>query len=118
MLRPTPYQQIVAAIRFGIQLKPSGKMQWTANVTALAPWPSGDQHVSVFPIEADSDLAAARIAAESVARRVYGENWMVGPINRIDGETSPLFRASAGSYHNGRITGSTLQVLVREYAAK
>lgn len=114
--RLAPWQRNVIALARGILLRPSGKMKWIANIRVLAAKGSEREDWGVYPIEADSEIDAARSGAMSVAKALYGAEAQVGFVNPTD---PPLYMATVGLYQGEGVTkGKSLSVLVREYNGK
>jgi hypothetical protein len=113
MKRLAPWQRNMIALAHGVILKPSGQMKWIANIVVEAPTPESSTDYGLFPIEADSEGDAARSAAYTIAKELYGEHASVG-FMQSDGEN--FFRASIGTYVGGGIIqGTSLSILIREY---
>ena len=93
-------------------------MQYLANVTKLAATPQGAEYMSLFPIEAENEIGAARIAAEQCAKAIY-RGWTHGGPEPIAGFIQPqddnLFLANVGECRNGVTRGCSLSILIREY---
>ena len=91
-------------------------MRYIANCTVLATTPQASKHFDLWPLEAENEIAAARMAAEGVAKAVYGAFGAASSVEPQDDDEN-LFLASVGEYHNGVTRGSTLSILIREYHA-
>ena len=107
------FERIRAAVKFGLIIKPSGNMRWIANVTVLYTFPSQYRDMNLFPIPADSEIDAARWAAEKCAVVLYKNNPNVSCVQPVEGNN--LFKASIGDYHNGVTRGCSLSILIRAY---
>lgn len=112
MPRPTARERINAALRYGITLRPSGEMKWTAHVDTYTVRKQDSQSFNLIGFDADSEADAARFAAEASAKRLYGEQGVASFIHIND---APLYRASIGYYHNGVTMGSTISILILRY---
>jgi hypothetical protein len=113
MNRLAPWQRINIALARGILLKASGTMKWTANIQVFGVTPDDGSPLSIFPIEADTEIDAARSAAKSTALALFGREGEAGFVN----QTEPhLYMATVGVYFGGGIgRGRSAQILIREY---
>lgn len=109
-----PWRRNMIAMAHGIILKPSGKMKWIANVTVFSVTPKAGQMFSVFPLEADCAIDAARSAASLAAQRVYGQMGSAGFVNQT--EAPYIFMATIGlSDMRGVVKGQSAEIMIREY---
>jgi hypothetical protein len=113
--RLAPWQRNMIALARGITLKASGKMKWTANIDIHGVTPEDSTVFGVFPIEADDQYQAARSAALSVAKAIYGPRGDVAwSFERKEGEN--FYVISIGTYEGQGVTrGRSCDILVREY---
>lgn len=109
------WQRNMIALARGLVIKPRKQVRYIANVTKLAATPQGAQHMSLFPLEAENELGAARVAAEGCAKAIYGDDADVFA-SFVQQQENNLFLASVGQCRNGVTTGCTLSILIREYA--
>lgn len=109
------WQRNMIALARGVLIKPSKTVKYTANVTKLAATRRGSQYMSLFPIEAENELAAAAAAAAGCAKAIYGDDANVQR-GFIQQQETNLFLASIGQCRNGVTTGCTLSILIREYS--
>ena len=88
-------------------------MKWTANVQVFGVTPEDGSPLSIFPIEADSGIDAARSAANSTALALFGEGGQSGFVNQVEPD---LYMATVGVYAGGGLSrGRSAQILIREY---
>jgi hypothetical protein len=114
MTHLAPWQRNMVALACGITLKASGKMKWTANVDVHGVKPQDSTIFGIFPIEADSEIDAARLAAKSAAEALFGKEGEAGFINQTD--LSHVYMATVGVYFGGGLSrGRSAQILIREY---
>lgn len=108
-----PWRRIMIAMARGVLLKPSGTMKWIANVTVFSTTPLTGQQFNLIDFAADSEIDAARFAAEASAKRVYGNEGSVSFVNQTNG---PLYMATIGFYDGHGITrGRSVEILIRRY---
>lgn len=91
-------------------------MEWIANVTVQATFPSQERHINLFPLPADSEIDAARLAAQRVANVLFHHDPSVCKVQPLEGNN--LFIAGIGDYRHGVTRGTSLRILVRRYAGK
>lgn len=85
-------------------------MKWTASTTVFRTEPRHGTTHSFPGIEADSELDAARSAANMAAQYFYHD---MGTTSGFLNEVAPhLFRASIGNYVNGVTIGHTVEILL------
>lgn len=112
--RFAPWQRIVIAMARGILLKPSGKMKWTAHVTALAARPQEVETFNLISYDADSEADAARWASDAAAKRLYGD---AGTTTFMETTDAPLYVTSIGLYEGRGVTrGRGLKILILPYS--
>jgi hypothetical protein len=110
-----PWQRNVIALARGITLKASGQMKWSANIEVHGVTPQDSTIYSLFPIEADDQYQAARSAALSVAKAIYGPRGDAAwSFERREGDN--FYVINIGLYEGAGVTrGRSCEVLVREY---
>jgi hypothetical protein len=102
------------ALARGITLKASGKMKWTANINVHGATPEESSVYSLCPIPADSESDAARYAALTVARAMFGAE---GDASYVNQTAKPgVYMATVGVYIGQGVTrGQSAKILIREY---
>lgn len=115
--RLAPWQRNMIALTHGITLKPSGKMKWVANIDVLAAEAQDTNCFSIFPIDADSEIDAARAAALNIAKVLFGEEADIGFVAPCPEKN--LYVVTCGLYQGHGLTrGKSLSVLVHEYKGR
>ena len=90
----TPYERLVIALRHGVLVKRSKQMRYAADVVHQSVRPHDDDRFTVVPVEAGTELEAARRVAEIAAVRRYEEDGSVGYVS--PGLGDGWYRASVG----------------------
>ena len=91
----TPHERLVIALRHGVIVRKAKTMRYAADVVHQSARADEADPFSVVPVEAATEIEAARKTAEIAAARRYEEQGSVGflaPSSRGDG----WFRASIG----------------------
>ena len=103
------------ALATGVTMK--GKKQWTAHAVNLQAYPSGEGDGWTVSMTADTEYEAAREAALSVSKAIYGQTGEVGFVTRVG--LTPVFYVSVGLQEHSEgglvLVGSTLKITVAEY---
>jgi hypothetical protein len=90
----TPHERMVIALRHGVIVQRKATMRYAADVVHQSARSTDDDRFCVVPIEAASEMEAARKAAEIAAARRYEEQ---GSVGRLSLQSRPgWFWASIG----------------------
>jgi hypothetical protein len=90
----TPHERLIIALRHGVLVRRKATMRYAADVVHQSVRPHDDDRFTVVPIEAATEIEAARKVAEIAAVRRYDEGGNVGYLSPtgVDG----WFRAAIG----------------------
>jgi hypothetical protein len=102
----TPHERLIIALRHGVLVRRKATMRYAADVTHHSVRPHDDDRFTVVPIEAATEIEAARKVAEIAAVRRYEEDGSVGYLSPAMG--GGWFRASIGEQKRSA-DGITLQ---------